>query len=90
VVVSTATKSLQEQLRQRPAPRAHAAGRPIPAAVVKGRGNYLCRAQLAVAGGRVDPADAGGAAPLGAWIDATRTGDRTSSTTCRRRASGVS
>ena len=47
VVVSTYTKALQDQLRTNDVPLAReASGMPLTAAVVKGRGNYLCRAQL--------------------------------------------
>ena len=44
VVVSTATKALQEQLLTKDAPVAAAVlGRPVRVAVLKGRQNYLCR-----------------------------------------------
>lgn len=43
VVVSTATKALQDQLAQRDLPRlATSLGRPFEFAVLKGRSNYLC------------------------------------------------
>ena len=43
VVVSTATKALQEQLLTKDVPIAAAAlGREVKVAVVKGRNNYLC------------------------------------------------
>src|SRR5919205_345243 len=44
VVVSTATKALQEQLLSKDVPLAAAAlGRDVRVAVLKGRQNYLCR-----------------------------------------------
>ena len=43
VVVSTGTKNLQEQLLSKDIPLlAHALGRDLSVAVMKGRGNYLC------------------------------------------------
>lgn len=77
VVISTATKSLQEQLRRVDLPLARrATDRPLVAAVVKGRGSYLCRAQVAVAQGRIELEDVGALARLTPWIERTRTGDR--------------
>ncbi len=78
VVVSTATKTLQEQLRARDIPLARlATGEALTAAVVKGRGNYLCRAQLAVVDGRLPGMDErAGLERLRPWIAATRSGDR--------------
>ena len=47
VVVSTATKALQEQLLTKDVPTAAAAlGREVEVAVLKGRQNYLCRQAL--------------------------------------------
>jgi ATP-dependent DNA helicase DinG len=47
VVVSTATKALQEQLLAKDVPAAAAAlGRPVRCVVLKGRQNYLCRKSL--------------------------------------------
>ncbi|MBF0180861.1 MAG: ATP-dependent DNA helicase [Magnetococcales bacterium] len=43
VIVSTATKALQDQIMEKDLPLARlASGRPFTAAVLKGRGNYLC------------------------------------------------
>ena len=48
VVVATATKALQEQLVGKDLPfLAEHLGLPFSFALLKGRGNYLCRAQLA-------------------------------------------
>jgi len=79
VIVSTATRNLQEQLFHRDLPlvqRALAA--PGRVALLKGRQNYLCRHRL----GELDPVYAGGAraglahvARLRAWARSTRTGD---------------
>jgi ATP-dependent DNA helicase DinG len=77
VVVSTYTRTLQEQLRAGDVALARAAtGMPLVAAVVKGRFNYLCRAQLENAPGRIDLWDADGFQRLEPWIATTRSGDR--------------
>ncbi len=50
VVVATATKALQDQLATKDLPllaRAMKLGRPLRWAVLKGRGNYVCRQRLA-------------------------------------------
>ena len=50
VVVSTGTKTLQDQLFRRDLPAlAGALGRPVHVAILKGRANYLCRHRLALA-----------------------------------------
>ena len=47
VIVSTATRSLQDQLYHRDLPALAAAlGRPLKVALLKGRANYLCRHRL--------------------------------------------
>src|SRR5690349_11289813 len=77
VVVSTYTKSLQDQLLAKDLPLARiASGRPLTAAVVKGRASYVCRAHLAVVEGRLDIDGAHGLARLRPWLAATRHGDR--------------
>ncbi len=77
VVVSTYTKTLQEQLRANDVALARAAtGMPLVAAVVKGRYNYLCRAQLETAASRIDLWDVDGFHRVEPWIGRTRTGDR--------------
>ncbi len=82
VVVSTATKALQEQLLTKDVPVAAAAlGREVKVAVLKGRQNYLCRNGLhgfGLLGGelfsRADHAAAFEA--MRGWIETTETGDR--------------
>jgi ATP-dependent DNA helicase DinG len=51
VIVSTGTRTLQDQLYHRDLPMlARALGRPVRVALLKGRSNYLCRHRLALAG----------------------------------------
>jgi ATP-dependent DNA helicase DinG len=80
VVVSTATKALQDQLLTKDVPlAAEALGRKLRVAVLKGRQNYLCRK-------RVDAAQLNGVGLLAGhdgaferllpWIASTATGDR--------------
>ncbi len=82
VVVSTATKALQEQLLTKDVPIAAAAlGRDVEVAVLKGRQNYLCRHALqgfGLLGGQLFPREEDAAAfdAMRDWIDATDTGDR--------------
>ena len=96
VVVSTATKALQEQLLTKDVPIAAAAlGRELKVAVVKGRNNYLCLKALdglALLGSALlpRPEDARAYERMLPWIETTQTGDRTSSTSSRLRACGAS
>jgi ATP-dependent DNA helicase DinG len=82
VVVSTATKALQEQLLTKDVPVAAAAlGRDVRVAVLKGRQNYLCRHGLhgfELLGGQLFPRADDGAAfdAMREWIETTETGDR--------------
>jgi ATP-dependent DNA helicase DinG len=82
VVVSTATKALQEQLLTKDVPVAAAAlGREISVAVLKGRQNYLCRHGLhgfELLGGQLFPRaeDAVAFDSMRGWIETTETGDR--------------
>ena len=82
VVISTATKALQEQLLTKDVPIAAAAlGREVRVAVLKGRQNYLCRHALhgfELLGGQLFPRPEDGAAfdAMRGWIDTTETGDR--------------
>jgi ATP-dependent DNA helicase DinG len=82
VVVSTATKALQEQLLTKDVPVAAAAlGRDVRVAVLKGRQNYLCRHGLqgfGLLGGQLFPREADAAAfeAMRGWIETTETGDR--------------
>lgn len=79
VLVSTATKALQDQLFGRDLPRLiEALGLPVSVALLKGRSSYLCLHRLASS--RED-AQAQGSAPARAlarieqWAQVTRTGD---------------
>ncbi len=82
VVISTATKALQEQLLTKDVPVAAAAlGREVDVAVLKGRQNYLCLNALQgfeLLGGQLFPRESDAAAfdAMRPWIEATRTGDR--------------
>ena len=82
VVVSTATKALQEQLLTNDVPLAAAAlGRQVSVAVLKGRQNYICRKALhgfeLLGGALFEQADdARGFESMRPWLDETRTGDR--------------
>src|SRR5204862_4652572 len=82
VVVSTATKALQEQLLTKDVPIAAAAlGREIRVAVLKGRQNYLCRKSVGgfeLLGAELFPRaeDAAGFEAMRPWIESTETGDR--------------
>ncbi|MBF0175648.1 MAG: ATP-dependent DNA helicase [Magnetococcales bacterium] len=80
VVVSTATKALQDQIVAKDLPLLRrVVERPFRAAVLKGRGNYVCRYRFLQA--EQDPAQhASRARPewgrVAAWIQDTRTGDK--------------
>jgi ATP-dependent DNA helicase DinG len=82
LVVSTATKALQEQLLTKDVPVAAAAlGRDVRVAVLKGRQNYLCRNGLhgfGLLGGQLFPnaGDAEAFEAMRGWIETTETGDR--------------
>jgi ATP-dependent DNA helicase DinG len=82
VLVSTATKPLQEQLLTKDVPVAAAAlGREVRVVVLKGRQNYLCRRSLQafeLLGGALFPQPEHAAAfeAMRPWIDSTVTGDR--------------
>jgi ATP-dependent DNA helicase DinG len=82
VVVSTATKALQEQLLGKDVPIAAAAlGRDVTVAVLKGRQNYVCRRALhgfELLGSELfaRPEDAEGFDSLRPWLEETKTGDR--------------
>lgn len=79
VLLSTATKTLQDQLFGRDLPRLIAAlGLPVRAALLKGRSSYLCLHRMELA--RQDDASGGTAASralarIEVWSQSTRTGD---------------
>lgn len=77
VIVSTGTRALQDQLYHRDLPTiGRAIGRPVKAALLKGRSNYLCLHRLDLARGA---SEAGRFARelrvLTSWRQATRAGD---------------
>ena len=77
IVVSTSTKALQGQLLNEDLPLARqATGLDISAAVVKGRSNYVCRVQRALAHQRVPEELQPELARLDEWLIRTREGDR--------------
>ncbi len=79
VIVSTGTRTLQDQLFHRDLPTAQAAiGRSIRTALLKGRGNYLClyRMERTLESGRLESAAmADDLQRLRAWSGRTQTGD---------------
>jgi ATP-dependent DNA helicase DinG len=79
VIVSTGTRSLQDQLFNRDLPTvSEAIGRPVKVAMLKGRSNYLChhRLQLAELESRFPSReDAGWFSTIREWARSTRTGD---------------
>ena len=78
-LLSTATKTLQDQLFSRDLPRlVRAFSLPIRIALLKGRASYLCLYRLQLARERADLTDQPGMATLARielWSQATRTGD---------------
>jgi ATP-dependent DNA helicase DinG len=78
VMVSTATKALQDQLFSRDVPRlVQALGLPVRIALLKGRGSYLCLHRMALARHEVgqDRASVRTLARIEEWAQATFTGD---------------
>ena len=79
VLLSTATKTLQDQLFGRDLPRLmKALGLPVRTALLKGRGSYLCLHRLAVARHDANTSDrvmARTLAKIEAWAQLTRSGD---------------
>lgn len=79
VLVSTATKALQDQLYLRDIPRLIAAmGRPVRVALLKGRSSYLCLQRLESARQSIKSKDAESLLDLAyieAWSTRTRSGD---------------
>ena len=79
VLISTATKALQDQLFSRDLPGlAQALNLPVRMALLKGRGNYLCTYRLALARNEAllpDRQSVHLLAKVETWAQATRTGD---------------
>jgi len=79
VLLSTATKTLQDQLFGRDLPRlVEALGLPVRTALLKGRGSYLCLHRMEQARrepGAVDRGAALALAKVEQWSQATRSGD---------------
>jgi len=79
VLLSTATKTLQDQLFGRDLPRLiEVLGVPIRSALLKGRGSYLCLHRMELTrheSGLPDRASIRTLAKVEAWATATRTGD---------------
>ncbi len=79
VVISTATKTLQEQLAQKDIPLLVQLGLPVKAAFMKGRGNYLCllrKEQFEAAPMFMMRNEESLYADVRAWAAETPTGDR--------------
>jgi ATP-dependent DNA helicase DinG len=81
VIVSTGTRTLQDQLYHRDLPTlAGALGRPVRIALLKGRANYLCRHRLGVALAAPELAGVGAGRVralrhIAKWAEVTRAGD---------------
>jgi ATP-dependent DNA helicase DinG len=81
VIISTGTRTLQDQLFHRDIPLlARALGLPVKIALLKGRANYLCRhrLELATQQGSLLPGDRGTArtlARVSRWAATTKAGD---------------
>ena len=78
VLLSTATKALQDQLFGRDLPRlVEALGLPVRSALLKGRASYLCLHRLELARRDASPERASqrALAKIELWSQATRTGD---------------
>ena len=79
VLVSTATKSLQDQLFLRDLPRLRdALGVPVQMALLKGRASYLCRHRLNIARSQAQLPDrfaVRALAKVELWAQSTRSGD---------------
>jgi len=80
VLISTGTRTLQDQLFSKDLPMLSAAlGRPARVALLKGRSNYLCRYRLLQAGQQLAlegaPAQDRTLARISRWAQVTRSGD---------------
>ncbi len=77
-IISTGTRALQDQLFHRDLPLVgRAIGRPVTAALLKGRANYLCLHRLESVAPHAAPASAGADLErIRAWRHRTSSGDR--------------
>ena len=79
VIISTGTRTLQDQLFRRDVPLlARALGMPVKMALLKGRANYLCRHRLELASHLRIGGERGSArmlARISRWAATTKTGD---------------
>jgi ATP-dependent DNA helicase DinG len=81
VIISTGTRTLQDQLFRRDVPMlAKALGLPVKIALLKGRANYLCRHRLELAVQqssllRIERGAAGVLARVSQWAATTKSGD---------------
>jgi ATP-dependent DNA helicase DinG len=77
IVISTATKTLQDQIARVDLPRlASVMPRPFRFAVMKGLGNYVCLRRLGIFERQTSLAPDPAFVRLRAWVDRTRSGDR--------------
>ncbi len=79
-IVSTGTRTLQDQLFARDLPRlGRVLGRPVDVALLKGRGNYLCwhRLELIRSSGEADAETLATVEAVRAWANAGGSGDLT-------------
>ncbi|HEX7080850.1 MAG TPA: ATP-dependent DNA helicase [Gammaproteobacteria bacterium] len=78
VIVSTGTRTLQDQLYRRDLPLlGRVLGRPVDVALLKGRNNYLCRhrLELALRGGTLSAEAAAALETVRVWSNAGGSGD---------------
>lgn len=79
VVISTATRTLQDQIAQRDLPLVQRVlGTEVPVAVMKGLGNYLCRRryrEFLLGAEALRPGNAADLGLLVRWVEETETGD---------------
>lgn len=79
VIVATHTRALQAQILASDLPMLRRGGLEVRAAVLEGRGNYLCKRRLQLARDEADTLEEDGRAELGAlveWAETTPTGSR--------------
>jgi len=81
VLISTGTRTLQDQLYMRDIPLlCRALGRPVTTALLKGRANYLCRLRLndlTAPGSLLPEEERSLLAEIATWAHSTRSGDLT-------------